>query len=77
MFGPSLLVCFLVVLAIPSSRAYFVTIEAHAEECFFDKVRQNVDTDQNLKIVFDSIEFIFFFLKSVAVITSHDSMINY
>ena len=30
--------CLLLVVIVPGIRGYFVTIEAHSEECFFDKV---------------------------------------
>jgi len=38
MVGLRLLVVTALVLSIPTSEAFYITVDAHAEECFFDKV---------------------------------------
>merc|ERR1719166_848421 len=34
-----LIICFTILVLTQKSLAYFVTVDAHAEECFFDKVK--------------------------------------
>lgn len=51
MYG-HLLIVSLVLSLIQSSLSYFITVDAHAEECFFDRVEAGTKMGKNNLLVF-------------------------
>lgn len=43
-------ICLLVFYFTTQSSAYFVTVDAHAEECFFDKVEEGTKMGKKINI---------------------------
>ena len=48
----ALLLCFLgVVWLVPDANCYFVSVDAHAEECFFDRVSSGMKMGLTFEVV--------------------------